>query len=43
METGLSHIEVAPALRATFAKESAAVRALFDALIELLTGSRRRL
>ena len=42
-EQDVASIEAAIALRATFAKESPAVRALFDALIELLTGSRRRL
>ena len=31
-------IEAAIALRESFAKESPAVRALFDALLELLTG-----
>ena len=41
-EQDVASIEAAIALRATFAKESPAVRALFDALIELLTGSRRQ-
>ena len=35
-------IEAALALRDTFTKESPAVRALFDALVELLTGTGRR-
>jgi putative ABC transport system substrate-binding protein len=35
-------IDAAIALRTTFAKESPAVRALFDALVELLTGEGRR-
>jgi len=32
-------IDVTSALRATFAQDSPAVRALFDALVDLLTGS----
>ena len=35
-------IEVAIALRDTFAQDSAAVGALFDALVDLLTGSGQR-
>ena len=35
-------IDAAIALRNTFAKESRAVRALFDALVELLTGGERK-
>jgi hypothetical protein len=35
-------IDAAVVLRDTFAKESPAVRALFDALIALLTGEGRR-
>jgi hypothetical protein len=35
-------IEAAIALRDSFARESSAVRALFDALIALLTGEGRR-
>jgi len=35
-------IEAAIAMRATFAQDSAAVRAFFDALVDLLTGSGQR-
>jgi len=35
-------IDVVIALRDSFAKESPAVRALFDALVDLLTGEGRR-
>ena len=35
-------VDVATTLRASFAQESDAVRALFDALVELLTGEGRR-
>ncbi len=35
-------IEAASVLRDTFAKESPAVRALFDALVDLLTGGERK-
>lgn len=40
-EDGVS-IEAAITLRDTFAKESPAVRALFDAMVELLAGGGRR-
>jgi hypothetical protein len=35
-------IDAAIALRDSFAKESPAVRALFDALVDLLTGGERK-
>jgi hypothetical protein len=35
-------IDVAMTLRSTFAQDSAAVRALFDALVGLLTGGERK-
>ena len=35
-------IDAAIAMRATFARDSTAVRLLFDALVDLLTGSGRR-
>jgi hypothetical protein len=35
-------IDAAIAMRATFSEDSAAVRALFDALVDLLTGGERK-
>jgi hypothetical protein len=35
-------IDAAIALRATFAQDAPAVRALFDALVEILTGAGRK-
>ena len=39
---GAVSIDVVIALRDSFAKESAAVRALFDPLVDLLTGEGRK-